>query len=77
MSTKRKIEVFSAGCPVCEEMIELIHGIAWGNRVSARSNGPLGSIVPRASMVRTRTQHWAVRQLVSSGLFILSAVGRV
>jgi glutaredoxin len=28
MSTKRKIEVFSAGCPVCEETIELVNRIA-------------------------------------------------
>jgi len=28
MSTKRKIEVFSAECPVCEETIELINQVA-------------------------------------------------
>ena len=28
MSTKRKIEVFSAGCPVCEETIELVNRVA-------------------------------------------------
>lgn len=28
MATKRKIEVFSAGCPACEETIELINRIA-------------------------------------------------
>ncbi len=28
MSTKRKIEVFSAGCPACEETISLINQIA-------------------------------------------------
>ncbi len=28
MSTKRKIEVFSAGCPVCQETIELVNRIA-------------------------------------------------
>ena len=28
MSAKRKIEVFSAGCPVCEEIIQLVHRIA-------------------------------------------------
>ena len=28
MSTKRKIEVFSAGCPVCEEAIELLNRVA-------------------------------------------------
>jgi glutaredoxin len=28
MNTKRKIEVFSAGCPVCRETIELVKRIA-------------------------------------------------
>jgi hypothetical protein len=28
MNAKRKIEVFSAGCPVCQETIELVRGIA-------------------------------------------------
>lgn len=28
MTTKRKIEVFSAGCPACEEAIELVNRIA-------------------------------------------------
>ncbi|MBI1355724.1 MAG: hypothetical protein GC160_15400 [Acidobacteria bacterium] len=28
MSQKRKIEVFSAGCPTCEETISLVKGIA-------------------------------------------------
>jgi glutaredoxin 3 len=28
MPTKRKIEVFSAGCPVCEETIALVNKIA-------------------------------------------------
>lgn len=28
MSAKRKIEIFSAGCPVCEETINLVHRIA-------------------------------------------------
>ena len=28
MNTKRKIEVFSAGCPVCEETIALVNRIA-------------------------------------------------
>ncbi len=28
MNVKRKIEVFSAGCPVCDETIESIKGIA-------------------------------------------------
>ena len=28
MSTKRKIEVFSAGCPVCEQTVELVERIA-------------------------------------------------
>ena len=28
MDTKRKIEVFSAGCPVCEETIELVNQVA-------------------------------------------------
>lgn len=28
MSQKRKIEIFSAGCPACDEAIEAIQGIA-------------------------------------------------
>lgn len=28
MATKRKIEVFTAGCPACEETIQLINRIA-------------------------------------------------
>jgi len=28
MSTKRKIEIFSAGCPACEETIELVNRVA-------------------------------------------------
>ena len=28
MNTKRKVEIFSAGCPVCEETIQLVNDIA-------------------------------------------------
>lgn len=28
MTTKRKIEVFSAGCPACAEIIELVNRVA-------------------------------------------------
>lgn len=28
MSAKRKIEIFSAGCPVCQEAIDLVNKIA-------------------------------------------------
>jgi len=28
MNTKRKIEIFSAGCPVCQETIDLVNQIA-------------------------------------------------
>ncbi len=28
MSTKRKIEIFGAGCPACEEAIELVNRVA-------------------------------------------------
>ncbi len=28
MSNKRKIEIFSAGCPACEEAIKLVNSIA-------------------------------------------------
>jgi glutaredoxin 3 len=28
MSNKRKVEIFSAGCPACQEAIELVNGIA-------------------------------------------------
>lgn len=26
--TKRKVEIFSAGCPICEETIELVNSLA-------------------------------------------------
>ncbi|MGH7966198.1 MAG: thioredoxin family protein [Candidatus Binatia bacterium] len=28
MSAKRKIEIFSAGCPACEETVELVNRVA-------------------------------------------------
>lgn len=28
MATKRKIEVFSAGCPVCDEAVKLVESLA-------------------------------------------------
>lgn len=28
MATKRKVEIFSAGCPVCKETVEMINNIA-------------------------------------------------
>jgi glutaredoxin len=28
MNTKRKIEVFSAGCPVCEETVQMVNRMA-------------------------------------------------
>jgi len=28
MNTKRKIEVFSAGCPACEETVQMLHRAA-------------------------------------------------
>lgn len=28
MSVKRKVEVFSAGCPICEETVELVKTLA-------------------------------------------------
>lgn len=28
MTTKRKVEVFSAGCPVCQEAVELVNKLA-------------------------------------------------
>jgi hypothetical protein len=28
MSTRRKVEIFSAGCPACQEAIDLVNGIA-------------------------------------------------
>ena len=32
MQTKRKIEVFSAGCPACEQTISLVNSIACPSR---------------------------------------------
>ncbi len=28
MNAERKVEVFSAGCPACDEVLELVNGIA-------------------------------------------------
>ncbi len=28
MTSKRKVEIFSAGCPICEETIKLVNGLA-------------------------------------------------
>jgi glutaredoxin 3 len=28
MATKRKVEVFSAGCPVCQDAVALVHRVA-------------------------------------------------
>jgi glutaredoxin len=28
MATKRKVEVFSAGCPVCDETVQLVESLA-------------------------------------------------
>ncbi len=28
MSTKRKVEVFTAGCPACDETVQMVKGIA-------------------------------------------------
>lgn len=28
MSARRKIEVFSAGCPACDDVIDLVNGVA-------------------------------------------------
>lgn len=28
MSAKRKVEIFSAGCPVCDETVQLVNSIA-------------------------------------------------
>jgi hypothetical protein len=30
MTTKRKVEVFSAGCPVCDEAVRLVESLACG-----------------------------------------------
>lgn len=29
MTAKRKIEVFSAGCPVCDDVVSLVQDLAW------------------------------------------------
>ncbi len=31
MAAKKKVEVFSAGCPACEETIEIVKRIAWSS----------------------------------------------
>lgn len=29
--TLRKVEVFTAGCPLCDDVVELVHGLACSN----------------------------------------------
>lgn len=31
MTTKRKVEIFSAGCPACQEAIDLVNRLACGS----------------------------------------------
>lgn len=56
MSAKRKIEIFSAGCPVCEETINLV------NRLACPSC-EVEVLDMRRSEVATRAKHLGVRSV--------------
>ncbi len=55
MNTKRRIEIFSAGCPVCDETIQLVNDIACSScEVSVLDmNEP--SVAARAKDIGART----------------------
>ena len=51
MSTKRKIEVFSAGCPACDDTVQLVHDIVWWSAKPATSMKGEGPNAERGAAV--------------------------
>jgi glutaredoxin len=54
MTTKKKIEVFSAGCPLCEETIELVKRIAGASQEVIVHD-------MRQSEVASKAEHYGIR----------------
>ncbi len=72
MNTKRKIEIFSAGCPTCKETIELVNQVACPScEVSVLDmNDP--NVASRAQSLGIRS----VPAVVIEGKFADCCVGR-
>ena len=56
MEAKRKIEIFSAGCPTCEESIQQI-------QAAACPSCEIEVLDMRESAIATRAQHLGIRSL--------------
>lgn len=55
MSTNRKIEVFSAGCPVCEDTIELVNRVACSSCEVSVLDMNLAEVAKRAKDLGVRS----------------------
>lgn len=55
MSTKRTVEVFSAGCSVCEDTIELVHRLACSSCDVSVLDMQDGTVAARAKALGVRS----------------------
>lgn len=55
MTAKRKIEVFSAGCPACEETIEMVNAVACPSCEVSILNMDDASVASRAKELGIRS----------------------
>lgn len=55
MSPKRKVEVFSAGCPVCEETVELVTRLAYSSCEVVVLDMRTHDVVQRAKLLGVRS----------------------
>ena len=55
MNTKRRIEIFSAGCPACEETIQLVNEIACSSCEVSVLDMREPSVAARAKDIGVRT----------------------
>lgn len=55
MNRKRKIEVFSAGCPACQETIDLVNRVACPSCVVSILDMNDGSVASRAKKLGIRS----------------------
>jgi glutaredoxin 3 len=72
MSKKRSIEVFSAGCPACEETIELVNAIACPSCEIAVLDMRDASVAERAAQLGIRS----VPAVVIDGVLADCCAGR-